>query len=279
VVKYRLRVLTCSIDGASQETYRRYRVRGNFDRVIANVRRINHWKRHYASELPMLRWQFVVFGHNEHELDAARGMADKLGMVFVPKLSWDEEFSPPRDPAAVRAATGGAASRTEFRERHGTHYMRTICHQLWDSPQVNWDGKMLGCCRNTWGDFGANAFHDGLVASVNSERIGYARQMLLGRAQPRDDVPCTICEIYLGMRETGRYLQRDDAARDQRFTLEEALELAAEWETTGRRDDAISVYRRVLATRPGHAEASRRLAAAQSLSNGAETVKTREDQE
>jgi hypothetical protein len=125
--------------------------------------------------------------------------------------------------------------------------------------QINWDGKVLGCCHNTWADFGANAFQDGLEPSVNSECIQYARQMLLGRAATREDVPCTSCDIYRGMRETGQWLRRDDAARGQRFTLEEALDIAAEWETSGRRADAISVYRRVLAARPGDAEATRRL--------------------
>src|SRR5262245_39930568 len=34
IVKFKLRIMTCSIDGASQQTYRLYRVRGNFDNVI-----------------------------------------------------------------------------------------------------------------------------------------------------------------------------------------------------------------------------------------------------
>jgi hypothetical protein len=52
---------------------------------------------------------------------------------------------------------------------------------------------------------------------------------------------------------------RDDAARGQGFTLEEAFDMAAEWEISGRRADAVSVYRRILAAQPGHAEARRRL--------------------
>jgi hypothetical protein len=46
----------------------------------------------------------------------------------------------------------------------------------------NWDGKVLGCCINTWIDFGGNAFRDGLTASLNTEQIQYAQAMLLGRA-------------------------------------------------------------------------------------------------
>ncbi len=32
------------------------------------------------------------------------------------------------------------------------------CFQLWDEPQVNWDGKILGCCVSYWGELGGNAF-------------------------------------------------------------------------------------------------------------------------
>jgi MoaA/NifB/PqqE/SkfB family radical SAM enzyme len=212
VVKFQLRIMTCSIDGASQETYRRYRVRGNFDKVIGNIRRINEFKQLHRSEFPRLRWQFIVFGHNEHELPKARRMAQELDMEFYVKLSWDDAFSPVIDKDAVRRETGnGAATRAEFKERHGQDYMQGICHELWDVPQVNWNGKVLGCCRNFWGDFGGNAFADGLIESLNNEKIVYAREMLRGHAPARDDIPCTTCDIYLGRRANSRWLKRDDS--------------------------------------------------------------------
>ena len=83
VVKYRFEHLRCSLDGASNETYRQYRIRGNFDRVIANIRKINGYKAEYGSDRPGLTWQFVVFGHNEHEIARAREMAEELGMEFL----------------------------------------------------------------------------------------------------------------------------------------------------------------------------------------------------
>jgi len=75
---------------------------------------------------------------------------------------------------------------------------------------VNFDGKMLGCCRNFWGDFGPNAFTDGLTASVNGEKMTYARKMLRGDAAAREDIPCTTCEIYLGMQRRGKWLERPE---------------------------------------------------------------------
>lgn len=210
LVKYRVREITCSIDGASPETYRVYRHRGNFDNVIAHIERINHFKREYRSKFPQLSWQFIVFGHNEHELPAAREMAARLGMEFYPKISWDRRFSPIRDSEFVRAQTGErAVTREEYEQLHGRQYLSSICHQLWDDPQINWDGKNLGCCRNFWGDFGGNAFTDGLKACFNHEKMRYAKAMLRGRKGARDDIPCSTCDIYLSMRSHSDWIERD----------------------------------------------------------------------
>ena len=210
LVKYQVQIVTCSIDGASPETYRTYRVRGDFDAVIRNIGKINGYKRDYGSALPRLVWQFVVFGHNEHEIPIARDLAAQLGMEFRTKLTWDAKISPICDRALVRSQTGGHADREEFEAATGEKYGGAICHQLWDDPQINWDGRVLGCCRNFWGDFGGNAFRDGLIDSINNDRITYARDMLSGRKPPRQDIPCTSCEMYLAMRDQSRFIGRKD---------------------------------------------------------------------
>jgi Iron-sulfur cluster-binding domain len=188
-------------------------VRGDFDTVIANIERINHFKRIYESEFPHLGWQFIIFGYNEHELARARELATSLGMAFHPKLTWDANFSPIRDADLVRRETGLTfTTRAEYTDVTGEIFLNSICHQLWDNPQINWDGKVLGCCRNFWGDFGGNAFIDGLSASVNSESIQYAREMLMGQRPARDDIPCTSCDIYRSMKRSSKWLARPSRA-------------------------------------------------------------------
>ena len=210
LVKYEVRLITCSIDGATPESYRKYRVRGDFDRVIRNIETINSYKYRYQSSLPRLVWQFVVFGHNEHEISVAREMAEKLGMEFSAKMTWDETFSPIRDVAFVRSRTGWqSTSREEYEQQHGEKFASEICHQLWDSPQINWDGKVLGCCRNFWSDFGGNAFTGGLMNSINSEKMAYARDMLSGRKPARDDIPCSTCDIYIARRSRSKFIAND----------------------------------------------------------------------
>jgi MoaA/NifB/PqqE/SkfB family radical SAM enzyme len=195
LVKYGFHHLSVSIDGTSRETYEQYRVGGNFDDVIANVRRINHYKRIYGSDLPHLTWQFIIFGHNEHELPEARRWAEELGMEFAPKLNHTPSVSPVKDEEFVRRASGlGAASRSEYRETVQREY-NAPCIQLWNEPQINWDGKMLGCCANKYGDFG-NVFEEGLENVLTGPKFVRAKNVVLGRVSPREDDPCFGCPVY-----------------------------------------------------------------------------------
>ena len=97
LAKYRFRSILCSIDGATPEIYKIYRVGGNLNQVIENVRKINYFKKKYRSKFPVLAWQFVVFGHNEHEIPKARKLAHELNMSFVTKMAWDSDYSPIRN--------------------------------------------------------------------------------------------------------------------------------------------------------------------------------------
>lgn len=213
LVKYKFKALTCSIDGASNETYKVYRVGGDFDKVVENIKKINYYKGKYSSKFPLLRWQFVIFGHNEHEIPEAIKMAKDLNMRFSPKLSWDESFSPIQDKEFVKKHSGlDIVSRAEYYQEHKADYMKGACSQLWESPQINWDGKLLGCCHNWWGSFG-DAFESELTNALNNEKMHYAREMLLGKKPAREDIPCVTCEIYKRMKATDRWLTNSGMLR------------------------------------------------------------------
>jgi MoaA/NifB/PqqE/SkfB family radical SAM enzyme len=214
VVKYRLRSLSCSIDGASQEVYSVYRVKGNFDRVIFHIRQIVAFKKKYRSPYPALRWQFVAFGHNEHEIGKAREMARELGMEFYLKLSWDdlytERFSPVKDRKSIAKESGlGVADRQEYEAKFGRSYIASTCHQLWLRPRINFDGRLLGCSINHWDDFG-NVFTEGLEASLNGEKMQRTKDMLMGLGEVDEGSPCLRCQVYHSMRNSNVWVRPED---------------------------------------------------------------------
>ena len=75
-----LAVLGVSIDGARQESYEKYRVRGDLDLVLRNCRLVAAAKQRLASKTPRMVWEFHVFEHNVEDVDLAKAMAQELGM-------------------------------------------------------------------------------------------------------------------------------------------------------------------------------------------------------
>ena len=85
----------------------------------------------------------------------------------------------------------------------------------------------------------------------------HARAMLQGSAPARDDIPCTTCDIYLGMAAKGRWLKREDAARGQKLSPDEGIAVASAWRDAGRLPEAKQLCETVLRAEPGHAAALR----------------------
>lgn len=163
--------------------------------MIENIRRINFYKKKYHSKHPKLKWQFIIFGHNEHELPKARQLAEELGMTFKPKLNYKPKKYPIKNPEFVKKESGLGVSSIKEYENQKQELYSPACMQLWTQPQVNWDGKLLGCCVNHFGDFG-NVFESDLDSLLHSEKYQYAKQMVLGEKPARSDVPCSQCKRY-----------------------------------------------------------------------------------
>jgi MoaA/NifB/PqqE/SkfB family radical SAM enzyme len=203
VVKYRVRTMTCSIDGASQDVYKQYRKGGNFDRVISNIRQINAQKEKYRSKFPVLTWQFVIMKQNEHQVEDARRLAGELGMRFVIKPCWDKDLAVrvDKDNAPVKfQGSGWDDAVTKIWDRS--------CLQLWEQPQIHFDGTLLGCCENFWGDFGA-AGSVPLGDILNGPKINAARQLLMGKPSNEKSLPCYDCDNYKSRMEQGRFVEID----------------------------------------------------------------------
>lgn len=211
LVKYQFQSLVISIDGTTQETYEKYRVHGNLEKVIKNIEEINFYKKKYKSELPILTWKFIVFGHNEHEIPTVKKMAKKLNMQVEFSANCIPEYSPLKNEKKVIKQTGlittDMAPHVMLDEYENNQSDWFYCAFLWDEPQINWDGRILGCCSLYDGDFGGNAFTDGYLNAMNNSKIIYAKNMLTNNAPPAKDIPCTSCYAYIDLQENNRFMK------------------------------------------------------------------------
>ena len=100
-----LGIISVSMDGATEETYRQYRRGGDFGLVVKNIRRLVALKKELGLVYPLIEWRFLRFKHNEHEEDAARALAVALGVDLL-------EFWPGAAPPAGSRRYDGVSRAT-----------------------------------------------------------------------------------------------------------------------------------------------------------------------
>lgn len=199
LVIYNVYGITFSIDGASQGVYSAYRRNGSLDKVIENIKKLNQLKKAHNSEYPKLHWQFVLMQQNQHEAKLAREMAKKLHMDIYFKLNdVKEEFVPYNRNELSRITGLNFFTKEEWREHNDRDYMTPlICQHMFFSPQINWDGRLLGCGAVFQSDWKVNVFREGLEAGLNCPPYRAAVIGLLGGNSTIDpDSPCGRCRDY-----------------------------------------------------------------------------------
>ena len=67
--------VTFSIDGASQDTYVRYRQRGKFDLAVANLHAMADEKARHGRDVPQINWRYILFNWNDSDEEMEQGPA------------------------------------------------------------------------------------------------------------------------------------------------------------------------------------------------------------
>src|SRR5947209_6070017 len=113
--------VTFSIDGATPESYVKYRQRGRFDVAIRNLRAMADEKRRAGRDLPFLNWRYILFTWNDSdaEMATARSLAADIG---VDRLCW-ELTDHPEDAYSRRFVPGSPD-------------LDAIRHEIWDDNNL-----------------------------------------------------------------------------------------------------------------------------------------------
>ncbi|MDY6915086.1 MAG: radical SAM/SPASM domain-containing protein [Candidatus Cloacimonadota bacterium] len=145
IVKSGLDSLIVSADGTTQEIYNKYRRNGNLEKVIDNVKKIVAAKNKLKSKHPLIRWQFIVMKHNEHQIEDMKKLGSSLGVDNL-ELKSAQVYSKedinnflPKNPKYRRYKIIG----DDFEMKFG---IKNRCRRIWTQPVVNWNGEAAVCC-------------------------------------------------------------------------------------------------------------------------------------
>lgn len=210
-----IQTIHMALDGMSQETYARYRVRGNFHEVKRNLENLVELRN--RTGWPHLELRFLVFGHNQHELDEAKDYLDSLDISW--RFQWariPNGFACPESiyqlwnlevtPEAFEEWSPTLPEFIAYKKDESTGFYRhditrgelePICTAPWTMVVVRSSGEAVPCCEilNDPGLSYGNVFERPFEEIWNGPQIRELRRTLA--KDPAKLHPCNICPTNL----------------------------------------------------------------------------------
>ncbi len=178
--------IEASIDGFSQETYGRYRIKGRFELARDNLLKLVAARDRLGLHTQIV-WNFLVFRFNEPEIEMARSFCDDHGIEFVRR---EAALSEPLRAEFLPSYREGEVLEGFFEQREMPFDPESIrrrstqsCGWHYYYSVINADGSVSPCCapwESDW-DFGFVAPETARFAEIwNGEAVRAARRDVAG---------------------------------------------------------------------------------------------------
>jgi MoaA/NifB/PqqE/SkfB family radical SAM enzyme len=184
LVRSGLDTLMVSLDGVTEDVYKKYRRNGNLELVRENVRRIKAMKDKLGSPTPKVVWQFLVFRHNEHQIEEAQAQykdwgADEIsiGPAIMPLEPHNEGFEPSTLPQYNMYHPEHHTQREAQRQLNSGR----ACSWLYGVFVLNPNGKVSPCCAvpSEKHDFGDYSTETKFLDVWNNDKFQRARRLFV----------------------------------------------------------------------------------------------------
>jgi MoaA/NifB/PqqE/SkfB family radical SAM enzyme len=185
--------LIVSLDGATQEVYEKYRRGGDISLVRDNMLRIQKAKKTLRSVAPAVVWQFLVFRHNQHELEFVQRNYREWGADqaciwggFTSVGTYDRRFYDDKSGISMLEKSDmpqydNSLESSPFQKPKGKYSSDRPCPWLYGAFVLNPNGMVSPCC-SIWDekdDFAEYSPSIGFLDAWNSKRFVEARSLFL----------------------------------------------------------------------------------------------------
>jgi len=141
--------LIIAADGATAESYLKYRKGGDFERLKDNIRLLVKAKKEAGVETPLLNLRMVVSKDNEHQVEDFREMGRSLGVDMISFKAFSTRQSGRENPAIDRRFAPKTKAFRWYRYRDEFHTDKRLkqyrCRFPWTKPTLFADGMVISC--------------------------------------------------------------------------------------------------------------------------------------
>lgn len=150
-----IKKMNVALDGATKETHEYYRRHSNFDKTVQNIKNLCEEKRRRGLKYPEIILQFIVFKHNEHEIQKIKDLAKHVIKPDVLYLKTAALWAEPAHKKKEDLHEEWLPKNKDFR-RYGDDGIQlkktfNICPFTFDSALITWNGDCISCCFDVHG--------------------------------------------------------------------------------------------------------------------------------
>ncbi len=139
-----LKRLIVSLDGTDQETYEKYRKGGSFNSVIDGIKILSSIKAKKQVKYPEIVLQFIVFNHNEHQLNKIKELGKNLGVNKVePKSAQINNSESINSIPSINKFSRYTVKNNKLKLKSN---QKNRCFRIWETMVITWDGTIIPCC-------------------------------------------------------------------------------------------------------------------------------------
>ncbi|MDX9695896.1 MAG: radical SAM/SPASM domain-containing protein [Bacteroidales bacterium] len=139
-----LKRLIVSLDGTDQETYEKYRKGGSFNSVIDGIKILSSIKAKKQVKYPEIVLQFIVFNHNEHQLNKIKELGKNLGVNKVELKS--AQITNPESINSIPSINKFSRYTIKNNKLKLKSNQKNRCFRIWETIVITWDGTIIPCC-------------------------------------------------------------------------------------------------------------------------------------
>jgi MoaA/NifB/PqqE/SkfB family radical SAM enzyme len=137
--------LIISLDGTTNETYVQYRKGGSLQVVLTGIRNLVEARKKLRARHPYLILQFIVFRHNQHQINEFKMLAKSLGADAI-SIKTAQLYDFEGGNERMTDLTSFSRYRRKGEKFIVKRKLRNRCNRLWSIGVITSDGIMAPCC-------------------------------------------------------------------------------------------------------------------------------------
>ena len=166
IINSKLDKLIISVDGTNQETYEKYRKNGNLNTVLKGIETLTKAKKLNNSPTPFIELQFLVFKHNQHQIQEIKELGKQLGVnrtaIKTAQFYNKENYKLLTDINKYSRYIKQGENLIIKKK------IKNKCWRMWHSAVITVSGDIIPCC------FDKNA--DYPYSNIETSKINYIRK-------------------------------------------------------------------------------------------------------